>query len=266
MGGTAIIEATLCGDYDCEVPLSNGYTICADHTHELSRALNRVPEVWANLQVTISRQDATAASIGGGATGSRPCINLDAHDKGETLTHILNGWAAMLNNMRSRTLPPAAADYLAAQLDHIAREEWAGELLAELSESLRTCTRATDRAADRISLGVCGYAECPGAITAIIGAHAARCRECGLVWDVNERQQVAISNAWHTTGSLRLMVAALRAGKYITTSYETVRKWAQRDKLYGRCDIATRETIYTVADIYNSCVFPSPHVTTTKAA
>lgn len=263
---TATLEATICGTTGCGVPLSNGYTICADHTGDLLTALRQVAGVWANLRVTIARQDATAASIGGGATGSRPCINLDAHDKGETLTYILNGWAAMLNDARPRTTPPAAAGFLADQVDVVSREEWAGDLYAELAESLRDCRMATDRAADKISLGTCGYAECPGTVTAIVGAHTARCKECGVIWDVVERQEWIIAQAWHVEAPLRMIVGWLRTSKHISLGYETLKKRAQRGKLYGRCDLATRETVYTVADIYHSCTPIFPPIEETDAA
>lgn len=265
MSGAATIEATLCRDYNCEVPLSNGYTICAAHTDRLKRMLARVADVWANLRVTIGRQDATAASIGGGATGSRPCINLDAHDKGETLTAVLNGWAGMLDIRPGRT-PGDTASTLAAQLDMIAREEWAGDLLDELREALHDCTRVTDRAADRISLGVCGFAKCEGTVVAIVGAHNGRCRECGVIWDAIERQQWMISEAWNATGSLRLLVNALRESKHFTVRYETVKKWAQRGKLYGHCDLETREHVYTAAGVFQSYLDTIPLVASMEAA
>lgn len=230
MSGAATIEATLCRDYDCEIPLSNGYTICADHTDRLNRMLARVADVWANLRVTISRQDATAASIGGGATGSRPCINLDAHDKGETLTAVLNGWASMLDIIPRHT-PGGTADALTAQLDSIAREEWAGDLLSELREALHDCTRVTDRAADRISLGVCGYGGCPGTVIAIVGVHNGKCRECGVIWDAAERQQTAIMNAWHVQAPLPQILRALRQSGHLTVPQKTVETWVHRGKL-----------------------------------
>ena len=101
-------QATLCGDGLCNTPLFDGFTLCKKHAAGLAHDLAAVGDVWANLQVTIRRQDATAASIGGGEGGSRPCINLDAMDKGETLTYILNGWAAILIPARKPTTPPSA--------------------------------------------------------------------------------------------------------------------------------------------------------------
>ncbi|MHA7144202.1 hypothetical protein ACX80U_05725 [Arthrobacter sp. TmT3-37] len=250
---TPVERATLCGDGRCEVPQFDGFTLCAKHTDSLTRDLAAVGDVWANLQVTIRRQDATSSAIGGGATGSRPCMNIDAHDKGETLASVLNGWAgALAGGYQTRTATRASA-FLAEHLRMVVKEDWAGDLAQELAESLADCRRATDRALDVISLGVCGFGDCPGMVTAIVGGASGRCRECGAVWDVLERQAWMIGQAWHTTGSLRFLVNALREAKHITVRYETLKKWAQRGKLYGRCDLATREHIYTAADVWHSC-------------
>ncbi|KQN99683.1 hypothetical protein ASF21_12815 [Arthrobacter sp. Leaf234] len=250
---TPIEQATLCGDGRCDVPLYDGFTLCPTHTGHLSKDLAAVGDVWANLRVTIRRQDATSSAIGGGATGSRPCMNLDAHDKGETLASVLNGWAgALAGGYRVRSAAEAAA-FLAQHMRMVVKEDWAGDLAQELAASLAECRRATDRALDVISLGVCGFGDCDGLVTAVVGSPTGKCRSCHAVWDVAERQQWMIGQAWHATASLRLLVRALRDSKHITISYDTAKKWAQRSKLYGRCDLATREHQYTAADIYHSC-------------
>jgi hypothetical protein len=253
---TPVEQATLCGDGRCEVPLFDGFTLCKKHAADLARDLAAVGDVWANLQVTIRRQDATSSAIGGGATGSKPCINLDAHDKGETLASLLNGWAASLA-LDYRIRPAVrAAQFLADHLGMVTREDWAGDLAQELAESLADCRRATDRALEVLSLGVCGFGECPGIVTAIVGGRTGRCRDCGGVWDVHERQQWLIGEAWHATASLRLIVKALRDSKHITISYDTAKNSSKRAKMYGRCDLATKQTLYTAADVFHSCHNP----------
>ena len=256
---TPVEQATLCGDGRCDVPLYDGFTLCAKHTSHLSRDLAAVGDVWANLQVTIRRQDATSSAIGGGATGSRPCINLDAHDKGETLASLLNGWAGALA-LDYRVRPATdAARFLTEHMRMVVKEDWAGDLAQELAESLAECRRATDRALDFISLGVCGFdgaGECPGEVLAVSGATEGRCRTCGSIWNVAERQQWDIARAWHVEGSLRFLVKALRESKHISISYDTAKNWSKRAKLYGRCDLTTRQVQYTAADIWHSCHNP----------
>lgn len=252
---TLVEAATLCGG-GCDAPLHDGFTLCPKHQQYLTRDLAAVPEVWANLQVTVRMQDATSSAIGGGATGSRPCMNLDAHDKGETLTALLNGWAGALSlDHRQRTAIDAAV-FLTSHMSIIVHEDWAGDLADELHTSLRKCRAATDRAIDWISLGTCGFNgldACDGEVLAIAGATEGHCRTCDSIWNVQERQQWKISEAWHATGSLRFLVQALREAKHISLNYETIRKRGLRGKLFGRCDLATREHIYTAADVWHSC-------------
>ncbi|WP_448181834.1 hypothetical protein [Arthrobacter sp. CP30] len=185
-------------------------------------------------------------------------MDLDAHDKGETLASVLNGWAgALAVDYRTRRATEAAV-FLAQHIGMVIREDWAGDLAQELAASLAECRRATDRALDVISLGICGFGDCDGLVTAVVGSPTGKCRTCHAVWDVAERQQWMIGQAWHATGSLRFLAKALREAKHISTPYETLKKWAQRGKLYGRCDLSTREHIYTAADIWHSCQLAPP--------
>lgn len=255
-----------CSNRRCADELADGIHLCVKHTEELEADLRAVPSLWADLRTTIGRQDATAASVGGGEGGSRPCINVDAWDKAETLDSIVKGWGQSLTQVSRkvyRTMTTITwAYYLAENIADIRRQDWAGDLAAELRASINECQHATDRAADRITLGPCGNMigdiECLGVVRSTVGATLGRCAECRAVYDVKERQQWMIAEAYHAAGSLRLIVQALRGLGQITATYETVKKWAQRGKLYGVCDVETREHRYTAADVLSSVHFPSP--------
>lgn len=226
---TPVEQATLCGDGRCDVPLFDGFMLCARHTDHLSRDLAAVGDVWANLQVTIRRQDATSSAIGGGATGSRPCINLDAHDKGENLASVLSGWAGALSlDYRQRTATNAAA-FLTEHIRMIVKVDWAGDLAQELAESLADCRRATDRALERIDLGYCSD-ECDTRILAVAGSATAACRGCGTVWSVHERQLHAIDAAWHAGAPMPVIIRTLKLFG-VVVSPKDAENWVARKKL-----------------------------------
>src|SRR5438067_5190589 len=70
--------------------------LCHDHTSRLEQPLAETESVIDDLRTTMARLDKGATSIGGGHTGSRPPINLDAMDRYEQLRAVLTGWATEL--------------------------------------------------------------------------------------------------------------------------------------------------------------------------
>lgn len=223
----AVEQATLCGG-GCDVPLYDGFTLCPKHTARLRSLLGQVPDVWANLQVTIRRQDATGGS-GGGQTGSKPCINVHAHDIGETLTDLLSGWAGCLAQDYRRRTPTDATRLLLGRLDDVTHEPWAGDLTNELTKAMSEARNATDRAADRIDLGVCSDT-CEHRITAIVGSAHTTCRHCGTIWSVHERQLNAIDAAWHAGAPMPVILRALK-DHGITVKPKDAENWVLRGKL-----------------------------------
>lgn len=231
---------------------AQGITLCHHCVQELETDLRSVPEIWGDLQTTAARQDVGAQSHGttGHSTPSEPC-NFNALDKGQTLGTILTGWAQHLDPTQHGT-PEQMAGYLTLNLKDIRRQEWAGILKDELREALNECRRATDRAADRISLGRC-VAGCPGIMTAIVGARTARCKLCGTTGDARALQRWIIAEAWHVAAYLPLILRALKQGGHAAVKIDTADKWVERKKLEPvACDVASRRCLYTAADVLNT--------------
>lgn len=244
-----MLEST-CGI--CEAELPAGLHLCHDDTTRLEELLDNVPHVWAELMVTIERRDAGADALGtSGPTGSAAPLNLDALDSGQTLQIILTGWASQLSGLHPTRnhdglLHIRTAAWLRQNINQVRRHDWAADLLSELAESLTECQRATDRAADKISLGACrgqGITGglCPDMLTAISGAHTARCRTCGTIWNVKERQAWMISEAWHITAPLPQIIRALRTLK-VYIKPKDAENWVARGKLIACIDEAGQKT------------------------
>lgn len=229
-----------CTGTDCDVDLTAGLTLCHQHTTWLEDDLKAVPGVWAELRVTAERRDAGADSLGtSGPTGSKPPANLDALDRGQTLRVILTGWASHLPGLRPTKdndgfLPVRMSTWLLRETQRIRTMDWAGDLQRELREAITDARKATDRAADRISLGQCSD-ECPGTMTAIAGASTARCRECGTTAAVNDRQAWLITEAWHVAAPLPHIIRALRT-LHIFIKPKDAKNWVARGKLIACVD------------------------------
>jgi hypothetical protein len=195
---------------------ADGVTLCNECLTKLEKALKAVPDVWADIQVSGSRMDVGAPSVGssGGHASSTPPANLDALDKAQTLRVRLGGWASLLPQLHPFGEPPVIAAWLLTQIPDIRKQPWAGDLLQELQESLQECRLTTDRAAERITLGQCWNeiedGRCEATVTAVNGARVARCRACGATSDVRTRQQWLLSEAWEAAAPLPVILRALR--------------------------------------------------------
>lgn len=195
---------------------AEGVTLCNGCVTNLEKALEAVAGVWVDIQVSGRRLDVGAPSVGssGGHAGSLEPANLDALDKAQTLRVRLGGWASLLPTLHPFGEPPVIAGWLLTQIPEIRKQPWAGDLLRELQESLQECRLATDRAAERITLGQCWNTledqQCTATVTAINGATTARCRACGHTTSVRERQQWLLTEAWHAAAPLPVILRALR--------------------------------------------------------
>jgi len=229
---------------------AQGVTLCHRCVTELEADLRDAPFVWNDIQTTGARLDVGAASVGSsGHKAPRPAANLDALDKAQTLRVVLGGWASQLPQLHPANDPVKTALWLITQMPEIRKQSWAGDLKQELRDALNACRWATDRAADRISLGQCST-ECPGIMTAIVGGRVAKCRLCESVDDVRARQQWIIAEAWHVMAFLPDIVRWLRGSGHAKIDVNKANVWVHRGKLEPiACDVDTKRPMYTPADV-----------------
>lgn len=220
---------------NCDVQPGAGITLCHDHTSRLEQDLAEVDSVWEDLQVTVARLDVGAKSMGGSTTTSKPPVNLDASDKAQTLETVLRGWAEQLAVVNPTYGPSEIASRLMNQMGPLRKQDWAGDLHDELGAALESCRRATDRAADRITLGACGNTfedvECPGTMITTVGGRYGRCRTCGATCDALERQRWIIGEAWHVAAPLPVILRWLETSGHARIKVKRARAWVYAGKL-----------------------------------
>ncbi|WP_024817086.1 hypothetical protein [Arthrobacter sp. 31Y] len=246
---------TVCGN--CEAPLRDGFTLCHDCTTPLEDDLRAVAGVWEDVLVSGSRLDVGAPSVGssGGHAGSQEPANLDALDKAQTLRIILGGWAAQLPTIDPLGEPPVIAQWLLTQIPLVRKMDWAATLKDELREALNECRYATDRSAERVSLGECGRTDddgepCYGTMMSIVGGKIAKCRTCGATDGSRERQQWLISEAWHVQAFLPDIARWLTTSGHAKIDIKKARNWVNAGKLEpDACDLGTRRDLYTPAAV-----------------
>lgn len=234
----------------CTAETQHGYTLCDGDARNLEQLLAELDNTIAELRTTMARQDVGAPSNGSGSTTPQPALNLDAFEAYEQLREVTVGWAV---NLQGRafywiTTTETAGSYLLTNLDMVRRQDWAPDLATELAAAVRGAVQATDRAADKISLGRCQTIiegiRCPDDVKAIVGHTHGRCRTCGETVDVQAQQQWLITEAWHVQAPLPQILRALKQSGHLNIPIKRAENWVARGTLQP-----ARERLFTPAAV-----------------
>lgn len=212
----------------CTAPTADGIYLCDDGEGSLFALLGQIPDTIADAQDTIARLDTRQNSGRASTTPSTP-INLEASERVTELNGLLVSWSQMLHEATGEP-GDAGANYLRANLRHIVRHDWAGDMLDELQRAHRRVVQAIDTAPDWRTYGPCHIEGCPGLIRGKVGDVLARCRTCHEPYDATELMHTAVSNAWDERAPLATVIRALRSAG-VDLNYRTVQSWANRGKI-----------------------------------
>jgi hypothetical protein len=237
-----------CPNPDCDRPAKAGL-LCGACQAELQRALDGVPEVLGDLDVTLSRQ---TSRMGRGGGGNSTPLQYDrrASESGYVLRSTLVGWVRVLQEARPEEWPDdtaqAMAAWLSARLERLVRHPAAGEAHGEITTAVRAAQRAVDRAPDRQFAGGCA---CGAALYAKPGATRVQCRECDA-----EPVEVGKQRDAMLASIADQLVTATQAADILTRlaaplSAELVRQWGTRGRLAAHGRDVRGHPLYRVSDV-----------------
>lgn len=237
-----------CPNPDCDRPAKAGL-LCGACVAELQRALDGVPEVLGDLDVTLSRQTSRMGR-GGGGNSTPLAFDERASEAGYVLRSTLVGWVRQLQEARPEEWPDdtaqAMARWLSQRLERLVRHPAAGEAHGEIVTAVRAAQRVTDRPAERQFAGRCA---CGAALYAKPGASRVQCRDCDAeAVDVGEqldrmREHVRDQLA-HPTGA-----SVLLARLEIKAPESTIRRWAGQRRILAHGTDARGRSLYRIGDI-----------------
>lgn len=212
----------------CDTPTADGIHVCDMHEGDLFTLLGQIPDTLADAQDTIARLDARQNTGRASATPGAP-INLEASERVTELNGLLVSWSQMLHEATGEP-GDAGADYLRANLRHIVRHDWAGDMLDELQRAHRRLVQAIDTAPDWRTYGPCHIDGCPGLIRGKVGDVLARCRVCHEPYDATELMRTAIINSWDKPAPLKRVVQAMELAGF-PVARSTMQDWATAGKI-----------------------------------
>ena len=118
--------------------------------------LGQIPDTLADAEDTVARLDRKGQAAGGGGSGHSDGINLEALDDVIALQGLLGSWVQMLLEETREGHGEEPVAYLRARLREIVRQDWAGEMLDELTEAHRKVENLVDVRRETIILRTCG--------------------------------------------------------------------------------------------------------------
>ena len=122
---------------------------------ELWDLLGRIPETLADARDTIARQERKGKMAGASPGGHSDGLNVSALDDVLALKDLIRSWAQMLLEEAQEGAGEDPLDYLRARLREITQHDWAGEMLAELTEAHRKVASLVDTRREVIILRKC---------------------------------------------------------------------------------------------------------------
>lgn len=242
------MSRTPCPVETCDRPMPGSRVICGACEADIARALNAVPGLTADLDVTLARQT-SRTTAGRSAVVPLP-FDPRASEAAWVLRSTLAGWVRQLQEHRPEPWPADTpqdmAAWLSARLQRLVRHPAAPEAHGEITEAVRAAQRVVDRPQER---RFAGYCDCGAALYARPGAATVRCRDCDAApYDVDERRQAMLAAVADQLMPAHQAAAAL-SGLVAPLSADLVRKWAERGQIDARGRDLAGRPLYRLSDV-----------------
>ncbi|GAB3467209.1 hypothetical protein [Actinophytocola sediminis] len=232
--------------------------LCSGCLAELVGALRDLPDLLAELDITLSRQD-TRTTRGPGHSAETPLpYRPEAGALASSATATITTWARVVHEQNPHLRPPAgstadAVAWLIGWPSLLALHPAADELHGDITGLAAQIRYRVDRPPDRVYSGPCGAptdtGPCPGHLYARVGHGTVVCTVCGAGHDVAERR------AWMIESALDMLVTAPVALGWarLLLDHEvppgTWRSWLSRRRILARGTDRLGRPVYRFGDV-----------------
>lgn len=234
--------------------------LCADCLGRLRADLRHLPDLYAELVVTLTRQDRLTGQ-GDRTTGQSETVlpyKPAASEVRWAADNVVSTWARDVaetypHRPLTATSTPEAAEWLVGVSGLLAEHPAAGELYDEITDSVAQMRRAIDRPGEQIALGECGAegGTCDERLYSPPQRGVVRCPACGSEWDVRQRsEQLARQLDDQLDTAATIARALVQVGISVTSAM--IRGYAHRETIrqYGPHPLDTMaRPRYRVGDV-----------------
>lgn len=251
----------------CQAQTPDGITLCHNCTTQLEQILNALPDLLLEAETTMARMDRIGQTQGGN-TRTREGINLEALDRVRETQTLLTSWAQMIFDITDAQGTRirnglSSIEVLQEHMPTIRTQDWADDMLKELSRAHRRVTACVDAPMDTVVIGKCegvneDGSQCAGRIIADMVLDTpdepggkkvptnARCKKCHGRFDADDIMNANVERAENHWTSLNeaIQLARLVPG---TPSRATLYRMAERGEFEARG--ADEHPLYSAAEI-----------------
>jgi len=224
----------------CGAETPDSIYICHACCARLEQLLCELDGVVEDLVSAIPRASLTASygervSASGSLHAPLP-INDTALDAHMALDKYLKQVVRDLCNVTRQRMDGGTVDsstlasFILTNINALRSQDWAGDVEGELSRLLRECENVTRVHEQKVFAGTC--AEDGSDLYAAKGSDSARCKTCGLSYEVARWTAYAQTAKDYYIGTATDLSRKLSAPQYgYTITADQIRKWATRGKL-----------------------------------
>lgn len=248
----------------CSCPTGDGGRLCRVHTDALSTSLGHVPDLLAELDVTVTRQDRMVSERAGSRSSTRPLPwNEHAATVRWELNCTLQAWALDVSKLGEDERDPlrdvsaydtaAVAAWLTRNINTLRHHEEAGAAEEEITDAIYRARKAIDRAPDRVFAGPCGAplddgATCTEDLYGSPGKRTTRCIACRAEHNMDERRQWMLSLIEDQVAHSGLL-SGLVTNLGVPIASSTIRKYAEKGRIKVISVDAKRRPLYRIGDV-----------------
>jgi hypothetical protein len=252
---------------DCSAPSGDDAYLCRTHTDTLVAELRDVPDLYADLDVTITRQNRTTAERNGGRSSTRPLPwNEYASEARTELWSTLNAWALDVSQLgedeRDHLVDvnqhdvPGVARWLVRNIATLRLHAEAGTAHAQIIGAIHRARQAVDRPPDEVTYGPCLYTEegrvpCQRYLYGPPGKDFIRCRQCGAEHSTAARKEWMLENVRAMTGTA-VEVSAFLTLAGIKVTVNSIRSMATRGRIPTAGTGKNDRTLYRFSDVIDA--------------
>lgn len=214
------------------------HPICDLCTAKLQRDLAESDALMDELNTTLARQSKTGPSGGGRVVRHEQPLPYHA-GASDAATHIrltLKDWSGWVLEQQANqgifTRPPFPAKtdvlsrFLLTHLGWLTAQPEGPDAYTQIRAAYRDARRAIDTMPGTITLGICGATfagvECENQLRGREEQPEVTCQVCGTCWDVADRREGMLSEAWDVA------VTATEASRMLPVTAAQVSAWASR--------------------------------------
>lgn len=262
----------------CGEPVPDQGFLCHGCAARLGFMLRDVGALAAELDVTITKRSNIAHRPGPASQHPeidpvRMVYDVRASNALDALTGALRSWAANLADDTGTPGPggswslAATGRWLADRIRHIRMMDWAPDMQAEVTDTIKAARRAIDAPPELVFHGHCpaeteNGGTCGAELWGPSAATERRCRQCGTTIDLTELRAWYMATGAHIHATAPVIARALTSQGH-PLRQERIRKWKQRGLIAPvGVDPATGHELYrlgTVAEVLARMDAKAPH-------